>query len=96
MKPFIQSVGMTAIGVGILHLLFPRQWHAFFLPKAVRLLPSGQRLQVEQWYGQVPVTTQRLEGFSWLAAGALLLWWAGPAETRASREAAARVGWAQQ
>ena len=80
MKPLLYLAGIASINDGILHLLFPERWNALWLAELRRYLPSVGE-QLEQWYLQAPAATRRLEGFGWIALGAFLLWWVGPAET---------------
>ncbi len=79
MKTLVYLAGIATIFDGVLHLLFPDRWDALWVAETRKLLPGLGRC-FEQLYQQYPAK-RRLQGFCWIALGALMLWWAGPAET---------------
>ena len=83
MGMLIYLAGVTTIFDGVIHLLFPDHWDALWHAEIRKVLPGLGR-QLDRLSEQYP-TKRRMQGLGWIALGALLLWWAGPAETGEAR-----------
>lgn len=79
MKQSIFLFGVASLADGVMHMLLPEAWSAYWYAALRRLLPDlGGRL--ERTVMQASTTTKRAQGLGSIALGVLLIWWIGPME----------------